>query len=153
MPVKVRADLKAVEKVVDDVKKRYRKEVTTGAIGYELIRVIQDLIRKGISPVDKYGRFQRYSDSYRKAIKKKWVEKQGVSPVNLKLTGEMLGSIRTFEKGEKLYLEFEDKKAWYHQDGTSKMPQRKLVPEEGETFTKRITQLLLKALKKAVKEK
>lgn len=154
MPIKIKSDIKAVLKVTEDVKKRFRREISAGSIGYELVRTIQDLVRKGISPVDKQGRFQRYSDSYRKAIKNKWIKKQGVSPVNLTLTGEMLGSLESVESGNKVFLRFNDKKARYHQDGTSKMPMRRLLPEmKGELFTKRITQLILKALKKSIKGK
>lgn len=153
MPIKIKSDLKATTELVKNVKTKWRREISTGSIGYELIRTIQDLVRKGISPVDKYGRFQKYSDSYRKAIKNRWIKKQRVSPVNLYLTGEMMGSLEAVESGEKLFLRFNDKKARYHQDGTSKMPQRKLFPEQGEVFTKRITQLILKALKKSVRGK
>lgn len=154
MPIKIKSDIKAVLKVTEDVKKRFRREISAGSIGYELVRTIQDLVRKGISPVDKQGRFQRYSDSYRKAIKKRWIKKRGVSPVNLTLTGEMLGSLESVESGKSVFLRFNDRKARYHQDGTSKMPMRRLLPEmKGEVFTKRITQLILKALKKSIRGK
>lgn len=155
MPIKVKADLKAVLKVTEDVKKRFRNEVTAGAIGYELVRTIQDLVRKGISPVEGQGRFQRYSQSYRDAIKAGYVKgKRSVSPVNLTKTGEMLGSVESVEKGGKVFVRINDKKARYHQDGTDKMPMRRILPENsGETFTKRITQLILKALKKSIKGK
>lgn len=154
MPIKVKADLKSVLKVTEDVKKRFNKEVSDGAVGYELVRTIQDMIKKGISPVDGQGRFERYSDSYRTAIKAKRVQgKTTVSPVNMYQTGEMLGSLRALQKGSKVIIEFTDKKAAYHQFAEGSMPVRKLLPQNGESFTKRITQLILKALKKAIKEK
>jgi hypothetical protein len=154
MPVRVRADLKALLKVTEDVKKRFRKEVTNGAIGYEMVRTIQDLIDKGISPVDGEGRFEKYSDSYRNAIKAGRVEgKKTVSPVDMYVTGDMMGSLQSVERNGRVFVEFTDEKASYHQEGNSKLPQRKLLPEEGESFTKRITQLILKALRKATRNK
>lgn len=154
MPIKVKTNLKSVLKVTEDVKNRFNEEITSGSIGYELIRTIQDLIRKGISPVEGKGRFQRYSQSYRTAIKKGYVKKRGVSPVDLFVTGEMLGSLKAINQGKKVILKFDDKKARYHQDGTDKMPERRVLPEKaGEKFTKRVTQLILKALKNAARRK
>lgn len=154
MPIKVKTNLKSVLKVTEDVKKKFNEEVTKGSIGYELIRTLQDLIRKGISPVEGKGRFQRYSKSYRESIKKGYVKKRGVSPVDLFVTGEMLGSLKAVNKGSKVILQFDDEKARYHQDGTDKMPERRILPEKaGEKFTKRVTQLILKALKFATKRK
>lgn len=154
MPIKVKTNLKSVLKVTEDVKKKFKENLISGSIGYELIRTIQDLVRKGISPVDGRGRFQRYSQSYRDAIKKKWVNKKKVSPVDLFLTGEMLGSLELKSKQNSVSLVFNDKKARYHQDGTDKMPMRRLLPEKkGELFTKRITQLIIKALKASLKRK
>lgn len=153
MPIKVRTNIKSVLKITEEVKAKFNDEISSGPIGYELIRTLQDLIRKGISPVEGEGRFQRYSDSYRKAIKDGSVEKRGVSPVDLYLTGEMLGSLRVIKKNGKTVVEFEDKKARFHQDGTDKMPIRKVLPEKrGEKFTKRVTQLILKALRAAIKK-
>jgi hypothetical protein len=154
MPVKVKTNLKSVLKVTDDVRKRFKSNLSSGSIGYELVRTIQDLVRKGISPVEGQGRFKRYSDSYRKAIKNKWIDKRRISPADLYLTGEMLGSLEIKENQRSVSLIFTDKKARYHQDGTDKMPMRRLLPEKiSEVFTKRITQLILKALKLSLRRK
>lgn len=155
MPVKIRTNLKVVKKLNDEVKAKFRKEITTGSFGYELIRTIQDIIRKGISPVDGQGRFQRYSDSYRNAIKKGYLgANKRPSPVSMFLSGEMLGSLKLIEKGKRLFLQFDDKKAAWHQNGKGNLPKRKLLPSKrGETFNKRIVQIIIKALKQAVRKK
>ena len=155
MPVKIKTDFKVVKKLNEEVKTKFRKEITTGSFGYELIRTIQDIIRKGISPVDGQGRFQRYSDSYRNAIKKGYLgANKRPSPVSMFLSGEMLGSLKLIEKGKRLFLQFDDKKAAWHQNGEGRFPKRKLLPtKRGETFNKRIVQIIIKALKQAVRKK
>jgi hypothetical protein len=155
MPVKIKTNLKVVKNLNDKVKSEFRKEITKGSFGYELIRTIQDIIRKGISPVDGEGRFQRYSDTYRAAIRKGYLgTNKRPSPVSMFLSGEMLGSLKLIEKGKRLFLQFGDKKAAWHQNGEGKLPKRKLLPSKrGETFNKRIVQIIIKALKQAVRKK
>lgn len=153
MPIKIKADLKKMKNYTKEVKEKYKKELQSGEAGYELIRIIQDIIRKGISPVDKEGRFEKYSDSYRKDIKAGYYPTKKVSPVNLYLTGDMMASLRFIEIGSKLYLQFEDEKAAWHNKGSGNLPIRKLLPTgSSETFNKRITDLLVKALKKVLKK-
>ncbi len=110
-----------------------------------LVLLIRAQIRKGISPVEKIGRFTKYSDSYRSAIKKGYGEAEKknkqVSPVNMTLDGEMLESLSSEPKGEGVRLFFEDKKASFHNDqgaGKSKTIRRLLPTEPGEQFTTNI---------------
>lgn len=153
MPVKVKTNLKTLEKLTSDVRGRFRKELTNGDIGYTLIRTLQDIIKKGLSPVEGEGRFQKYSESYREAIRRGDFKDKRPAPVNMTQTGEMLGSLKVEEKGEKVYLVFDDKKAYWHQNGKGKLPVRKLLPVgRFEGFNKRIIDLLVKALKKAIKK-
>lgn len=155
MPIKVKTSLKVLKKFNEDVKKEFKEELTNGAVGYELVRTIQDIIKKGLSPVDGVGRFERYSDSYRSAIKKNvYGANKRPSPVSMFLSGEMLGSLRLVTKNRKLYVEFEDKKAFWHQYGKGNLPVRKLLPTRMfDRFNKRINQIILKALKVAVAKK
>lgn len=153
MPIKIKTDFKKLKRYTKEVKENYQNELNSGAAGYELIRLLQDIIRKGISPVDGEGRFQKYSDSYRKAIKEGKYPGKKISPVSMYLTGDMLGSLRFVKKNDKLYIEFEDKKAAYHQYGRGNLPKRKLLPTGlFDKFNKRITDLLVRALKKALKK-
>jgi len=153
MPIKIKTDLKKLKNYTKEVKEKFHEELNSGAAGYELIRTLQDIIKKGISPVDGEGRFQKYSESYRNAIKSGRYPSKKVSPVNMTLSGEMLGSLRFVKKNDKLFIEFEDEKAYWHQNGKGRLPKRKLLPvSRFDSFNKRITQLLIKALKTALKK-
>jgi hypothetical protein len=154
VPIKVKSNLKSAKQITQEIKDKFVKEISTGESNYELIRILQDVIRKGLSPVDGEGRFEKYSASYKRAIKKGDLgPEKKPSPVSMYLTGEMLGSLRVVEKNGKAILEFEDEKAVYHQKGKGKLPVRKLLPTgRFETFNKRILQVLINALKKAVKK-
>jgi len=153
MPIKVKVDVKKLKSYTKDVEKRFQDELQSGAAGYELIRILQDIIRKGISPVDGHGRFIKYSDSYKEQIKEGRHGNKRVSPVSMYLTGEMLGSLRFTKIAKKLYVQFEDKKALWHNEGKGNLPVRKLLPTGSrEKFNKRITDLLVKALKTALKK-
>lgn len=155
MPIKVKTSLSVLKKFNQDVKVRFNSELKDGVIGYELIRTIQDIIRKGISPVEGEGRFEKYSDSYRSAIKKGYLGAQKrPSPVSMFLSGEMLGSLRIVERAKKLFIQFDDKKAFWHQYGKGNLPVRKLLPTRfSDRFNKRINQLVVTALKNSVKKK
>lgn len=154
MPIKIKTNLKTLRKLTDDVRKKFKEELTTGEIGKELINTVRNLIEKGISPVEGDGRYKRYSDSYRTNIKKGYIkEKAKVSPVTLKKTGKMLDSMRFIIKRGSTYLEFQDEKAPYHQKGNKKLPQRKLLPtKRGEKFSPRILRKIVQALKKATRK-
>lgn len=106
------------------------------------VLAVRAQIRKGISPVAQIGRFIRYSESYREAIKKQYGEaakkEKQVSPVNMTLSGDMLKSLKTekSDKGQRLF--FEDPKAIFHDAqgaGKSKTIRRLLPTQNGETFT------------------
>jgi hypothetical protein len=153
MPIKIKADLKKLKNYSKDVKEKYQEELNSGVAGHELIRLLQDIIRKGISPVNGEGRFEKYSESYREAIKSGKFPGKKISPVSMYLTGEMLGSLRFKKVQDRLYIEFQDEKAAYHQYGKGYLPKRKLLPTGlFDKFNKRITDLLVKALKKALKK-
>lgn len=106
------------------------------------VLAVRAQIRKGISPVAQIGRFIRYSESYRSAIKKQYGDaskkERQVSPVNMTLSGEMMNSLKTEKSGSGQRLFFEDKKAIFHDAqgaGKSKTIRRLLPTQNGETFT------------------
>ena len=76
------------------------------------------------------------------------------SPVNLKLSGNMLGSIeREFTK-DGVIVKFTDQKAQWHNNGVpeNNLPARRLLPtESGEEFNANIFRRIIQALKDAVK--
>ena len=73
-----------------------------------------------------------------------------VSPVNLKVTGEMQ---KTLSYDEKTGILLANHERWsYHNDGTDKIPERRLLPNRtGERFNRRIDQKITEALLKALK--
>lgn len=107
---------------------------------------IRRSIEKGVSPVQGGGRFKRYSDSYRKAIKNDYEsvkEKHGKqSPVDMTLTGDMLKSLDIVDsKPGTVRLEFDDPKAYYHNNsgaGKSRVIRRLLPDREGEKFSRSV---------------
>jgi hypothetical protein len=154
MPIKVKYDLKKLQEVPKIIKENYVQEITSGSSSDELIRIIRETIKKGLSPVNGWGRFEKYSQSYREKIKEGYLGDKKVSPVNMTLTGKMLDSLRLFVRNGKALLQFDDKKALWHNDGTNKLPERKLLPTgSSDKFNKRITDLLVSALKKAAAKK
>jgi hypothetical protein len=110
-------------------------------------------------------------DSFRASNKARWTNEgnkefiaerakkfkgKRVSPVNMHLTGKMLGSLYFEETTGKLIAT--DEKWQYHNgeahERAPNMPERRLLPtRDGERFNRRIEQNLTEALAKALKQK
>lgn len=143
----------ATDRVMASVKKRMNKSFTNGEFGKKFIKAITSLIKKGISPVEGYGRFDQYSDSYKKAIQAKQIKgKKKISPVNLTKTGAMLKSMSFITRAGKLFFRYTDKKAIWHNDGEGNLPIRRIAPQEGESITPRLSQIIRKAFRDAMKK-
>lgn len=109
---------------------------------------IPELISKGISPVKGEGRFKKYSDVYRDAIKKGRYPGKRQRPVNLKLTGELLNSLKVETKQNKIIIRFNNPLADIHTNqgaGKSKTI-RKMLPQDGEVFSDVIFEEIIKIL-------
>lgn len=94
------------------------------------------------SPIDG-SQFQKLSKEYA-ALKK---AETGSSKVNLDLTGDMLGSLDFVASGNTLEIGVygsEAPKADGHNNfsGKSQLPQRKFLPEKGESFDSSITEMV-----------
>lgn len=119
----------------------------------EIEKKIISEIEAGRSPVKNVKRrFPRYSDSYRKTIKKSrgiFASKR-VSPVNLKLTGKLLQSIFSRSVGSsKVQIGFDNFLADIHNRegaGKSRIVRRMLPTNPGETFTDNIFKAVLARL-------
>ena len=145
------AKLRIKKNNLDLFKKQARQDIRRKArrILPEIIEkaIIDDSILKGKSPVQGGGRFKRYSESYRKAIRNgRLTFGKSVTPVNMKLTGEMIKSfyVRATPLGFK--LGFTDIKAVWHDLGLGNLPVRKLLPGIGEKFNRRINRSLQNAI-------
>lgn len=143
-----------------DVNKLFWKELRS----INIVQIIKNIILKGIIPVEGFGgRFQSYSESYlgiikgTKKKKGKPTPKPGlkstmgkkVSPVNLKLSGEMLEALKFDASTGTLKADHE---LWvFHNEGMGKLPVRRLLPnQDGEKFNRRIQQNITEALLKAI---
>lgn len=77
------------------------------------------------------------------------------SPVNLKLSGKMLDSMKSYQTVKGLMVYFTDKKAEWHNEGVpeNNLPARRLLPNKsGEEFNRNIFNRIMDSLKKAVKK-
>jgi hypothetical protein len=127
-------------------------------------------MNKSISPVKGKGKWVRYSKSYIKKIQGElgitWGKQ--VSPVNLKLSGELHNSLKVFGVGllSKTYvlrIQFDDFLADIHNRrgagrskgaglgvGSAGVVRRLLPTENGEDFNYGLTRVLLNSLKASV---
>jgi hypothetical protein len=138
---KLFGDLKKA--ILDPLKKfsdNLNKQLNRGTLR-ELADETRAQIRRGISPVDGVGKFQKYSESYLDAIKNKSgdaAKKNGKrSPVDMTLSGDMLKSLDIVEKSGSTFMEFEDTKAYFHNNsgaGKSRKIRRLLPDATGEKF-------------------
>ena len=134
--------------LVDETRKEFSKR---GPVKVKQA-IIQDMI-KGISPVKGGGKYKKYSDSYKKAIKAGYVGSKRPTPVNLRVTGELHRSLTSFFKGRSLFIQFKSFLADIHNRqgaGKSKAVRRMLPTNEGEQFNRRINSVIFGELKKAV---
>lgn len=117
-------------------------------------------MNKSISPVKGQGKWIRYSESYIKAIQGELGQTwdKNVSPVNLKLSGELHNSLKVYGVGflSKVYVlrvQFTDFLADIHnrRGASKKKVIRRLLPtENGEQFNYGLTQVLLRSLRDSV---
>lgn len=111
-------------------------KATVREIGETIVTEAKENISQGLSPVRGYGRFEKYKNP-----KKYPGELKNQRPVNLELTGEMMDAY-DYREGKKDVVNvgvygssFAREKARYHQEGTDKMAQRKLIPGDGEEWS------------------
>lgn len=136
-----------IKKQIEEFKAR-AKELLPPMLKNE---IINESILKGISPVKGAGRFKKYSESYLEQISK--IANKRASPVNLKRSGDLIKSftIKKIEQG--LEISFKDEKAEYHDNGTNRIPQRKMLPTRtGESFSVIIQRSINRILNKILNE-
>lgn len=120
-----------------------QRESVLKDIGELLVERTLSALADQKSPVSGYGRFKALSQAYRE--KKK--DETGSSDANLDLTGAMISALDYKVSGNKLTIGVfgEDApKADGHNNlsGSSQLPTRRFLPEEGETYTREIEQLI-----------
>lgn len=155
----VKIDLYDLQHDLKNVEAAFSSRVTK-RIGEQVVDKMKDLISKGISPIEGKGRFPgylragekgRYPDRYAHLGKR-------ARPVNLKLTGEFLASLKA--EGNKAEIEigyFEADQAVKeqgHREGVHGQPKRPTIPvgNENENFTQTIQQIIIDGVVQAVED-
>lgn len=168
MAAKIDVNFKKLKRFLPKIKKQFNKKAPS-----ILVESIKADLESGVSPVKGYGRFKPYSKSYKQQIDGKvrfFTNSNGKivalkaktrgrgrfrffdskftgkkkSPVNMKLSGDMIKSLKAkkgFLKGS-IKVSISDKKADYHNRrgaGKSKVVRRLLPSNPGEKFNRRIT--------------
>jgi len=173
---KFRVKKNEIEALRKQIKQRFIKEASKTMPKILKKQIINESILKGKSPVLGEGRYAKYSTSYRNQIKgkvtfrningvnvpiksgnilkkdKSKFRQKKVTPVNLKLSGKLLKSFKVKRIVNGFNILFSDAIALFHQDGTNKMPKRKMLPQEGESFNRRITRAINTDLARALKK-
>lgn len=149
MPLKVTIRTAAMLRSFPAIQAAFNKDIET-TLGPEL----EQQITSGLSPVAGVGRFPDYSDSYKDEIERSdgvikgtdgqfWTGKK-LRPVNLKVSGAMLKSLRIKAMVETVKVTFLSKFAAYHDGGNPHIPRRPLLPTgPGEKFSNTITRFLV----------
>ena len=159
MPAKIKKRLQAL-KFSELAKPKFFSEVNKF-----IKELIVATIEKGISPVNQKtaepkntggkSRYQKYSQSY--------IDQMGTgsgdlatkkqTPRNLVLSGKMLKSIKSRKAKNYVRDWFSDYKAKYHNEegaGKSKVI-RRMLPKDGEEFSRNIQNKIVEALGEAIK--
>ena len=140
-----------VQFAITDYINQFMDSTTKNSLGQGVVDEAKDMISSGQSPVKGNGRFEKYSDSYIKFIRSTLGVEYGktVRPVNLKLSGGMLDAYGYKSNKDSVSVGIissssskENEIAGYHNDGTDKMPQRQLVPKDGEEWAVRIMRVI-----------
>jgi hypothetical protein len=172
MPVKITTKL-TLKQLPDKISKRFAKDIKQ-----DIVKIITDEILSGKSPVKNKGSFKDYSLSYKETIKgnvsfrrlggstkatplpfeDKNITKHGksVSPVNMKLSGDMLKSLTAKQNAKgQVIISFKSKIAKFHDKlgaGKSKVIRRLLPNNSDKGFNPKIMAKLMAVLRRAVKK-
>jgi hypothetical protein len=157
MKIKVsREGIFSVNKKLESIAK-VEKE-TAREVGEAVVKEMLDQIGKGVSPIRGEGRFPRYKNP-----KKYPADQKPKSPVNLKLTGQMLDSLKfsvySTRTGFGTEIQYSNQEAKLkekgHRDGANGQPKRPTIPLKslGETFSARIIRLIRDIYSTALKRK
>ena len=147
-----RSGLKVDHTLITKIKRNF-VDYVTGTYKKEFRLAILDLISKGISPVAGKRKFKPYSKTYREAIERGYYGDKRKTPVNMKLSGEMLDSLSLKANKESVTISFDDPVSEFHNDlgaGKSKVIRRLLPTNQGERFSKVIDDKVRDALRFSV---
>ena len=153
--------LQAFSEKVGKLRNPFSKEEAK-AMGEAVVGEMKDMISKGISPIAGNGRFPGYlhantKGKYPEKARKDYPSKRS-RPVNLHLSGDQLHSLVSkpyqARKGWGVEVGYWDslskKKEEGHRVGVHGQPSRPTIPQDGERFALRITELCYEHLRNSV---
>lgn len=148
MPVKIKTNISDLIAFPEEVEREFCRKTSEKR---ELEAAIVEVIISGTSPV-KGERFKQYSKSY---AKQKYGSEDQRKPVNMIKSGDMIKSLKAIKERGVLKLKFKGQaiRARYHDSpkGDSNMPERRLLPRDGEEFKASIQRVIIKLLDRAIK--
>ena len=153
---KVKIDIGGLRRRLKTIQKEWQKEASRTAKPILKKAIIDEHILRGKSPVQGGGRFEKYSIAYRNQIRNRLASfGKRVTPVNLKLSGQMLSTFFVKKVSKGVEVGFSDDIAEYHNNGDGNLPERRLLPTRtAERFNRDINRTikgwLESALKKAI---
>jgi hypothetical protein len=124
-------------------------------VGAEIVTAMKESIAAGVSPIRGERRFVAYKDAEKYPANRK-----SRRPVNLFLSGDMLGALKYWILGSRLFIGIDDPtqaaKAKGHQTGANGIPKRRFIPSNKNeeftvTITRRIRNLYAKILSDIIK--
>jgi hypothetical protein len=152
-------DLKVFEKLrkkLKDVRQPADKS-TAVRVGKSVVKAMRDTTASGNSPIRGKGKFPPYKDPSKYPGKRK-----GKTPVNLRLTGAFMKSLRFTTKKVKLGIQtsigFSSKKSRDkedgHREGVNKQPKRPIIPSvgRGERFSEKIQRIVNRIYQERVRQ-
>lgn len=148
------AALKKTQKLIERLERPVTKK-TAQKLGSAIVREMKSLISKGNSPISGAGRFPKYKNPKRYPGSKK-----PHRPVNLKLTGDFLKSLKwkvVTVRGVNAtqvgyFSDKQSKKEQGHREGSNSQPKRPTIPKGTERFARRIQLKILEILQSSVKQ-
>lgn len=141
----VKVDFSGIIKDLKKVEERFYKILEA-----KIEEEVKSLIGKGLSPVKGQGRYKKYSKSYVKQMGKGKLKDKKPRPVNLKATGNLYKAFVVKNKGDRLVVSLDERKAPY---AKFVHELRKILPtEKGDKFTRALNTILRESLREAVRQ-
>lgn len=161
----VRFDISKLQKYFEDSAQKAKVKATRQVAQFIQSKML-DLISKGISPINGRARFEGYAaqrqinknkKAYPDNLKKDFPNKRK-RPVNLKLSGKFLKSLKAYPvTASKIKIgytsEYGKKLESGHREGVNGQPERPTIPEmPGESFARPILSGILKLFRDSFAE-
>lgn len=158
------AAFKSVLNKIKDIQDPISSSVAK-SIAASVVSEMKRLIATGKSTIAGRGNFGAYRGEYRRRIQKYgYVYSEGdkyskqLKPVNLKVSGKFLDSLRSLSQktksGYAAVIGFTTKRSNLletgHRDGANGQAERPIIPQEGERFVTTIQQLYLSIINEAI---